>query len=169
MMKPGMTAKKWLLAVHLLFSAILLGVSVTFLILSLTAAAAESEEVLKACYSGMLILARTSIRASTIGTVVTGVLLSVWTHWGLFRYYWIIAKELLTLLSIGLGIAGMYGWSLKAAGMMSALGMQALHDPQFAANRQWLMTGIALQLVSLAAMFLLSVFKPWGKRKIKGE
>ncbi|MBD2868240.1 hypothetical protein [Paenibacillus arenilitoris] len=167
MKRLALTPKKWLLALHLLFAGIMLGVTVVFLVLSIAAANTDSGDILKACYNGMHILAESSVRASTIGTVVTGILLSVLTHWGLFKYYWLIAKELLTVLSIGLGVVGMYEWSLKAVTIVTAEGLGAWQNPTFAVNNGQLVTGIVLQIASLAAMFVLSVFKPWGPRKAR--
>ena len=118
-----------------------------------------------ACYTAMHTLAKTSVRASTIGTIVTGVLLSVWTHWGLFRYYWIIAKEVLTLVAILLGPVAMYVWTLPAVSLAWAQGLEAMGNPAFIVNSEKLWIGIVLQLLSLILLFLLSVFKPWGKRK----
>ncbi|PYI53865.1 hypothetical protein [Paenibacillus flagellatus] len=164
MKKITLIQKKALLTLHIVFSGILLGCMVVFLILNITAAATSDPRVFQACYTVMLVLARSSVRASTIGAVVTGVLLSVLTHWGLVRYYWIIAKELLTLLSIGVGLVGIYVWSLRAFELSETAGMNALHDPGFLANRLYLFTGVALQIVSLVALLALSVFKPWGKR-----
>lgn len=109
----SMKQKKWLLSLHLIFAGILLGETAVIVILSLTALFTDSWEVLQACYTILHLLARTGVRASTIGTVITGILLSVLTHWGMFRYYWIIVKEGLTLLSIAIGIVGFYVWSLK--------------------------------------------------------
>ncbi|PTM59670.1 DUF2269 family protein [Desmospora activa] len=156
--------RKWLLSLHLLFAAILFGVTVAFLILTLTAANTRDPEVLQACYTSMHILAKTSVRASTIGTVVTGILLSVLTRWGLFRFYWIIAKEVLTLFSIGLGVVGMVVWTLQGITMTTATDFHA-SNPAFIVNQQQLLVGIILQIIFLIAMFLLSVFKPCGKRK----
>lgn len=149
MSKLGILQKKWLLLVHLIFSSIMLGGAVIFLVLSIVATNTTDESIFSACYTVMHVLSQTSVRASTIGTIVTGVLLSVWTHWGLFRYYWVIAKEVLTLVAIVVGPIGMYLWTLPAgAGDLGAM---------------W--TGIILQLISLASIFCLSVLKPWGKRK----
>ena len=164
MNKITINQKKLLLTVHILFSSIMLGGMVVFLILSITAAGTRDPDVFRACYTVMHVLAGTSVRASTIGTVITGVLLSVLTLWGLLKYYWIIAKELLTVVSIGLGFVGMYVWSLKAADLSASAEWDALNDPDFLTNRLYLFTGIAFQLVSLVAMFMLSIFKPWGKR-----
>jgi hypothetical protein len=167
MKKIGITPKKWLLTLHSLFAAIMFGVTITFLILSIAATVTTDEGVLKALYMSMHLLAQTSDRASTIGTVVTGVLLSLLTHWGFFKYYWIIVKELLTILSIGLGLVGIYFWSLKAVTITTVQGMESLQNPEFLVNRTYLFIGISLQIISLIAMYILSIFKPWGKREMK--
>jgi hypothetical protein len=161
------TPRKWLLILHLLFSAIMLGGAVAFLIMSITAASTSDVGMLKACYTSMHVLAKTSVKASTIGALVTGILLSMLTQWGLFKYYWIIAKEALTLLSILLGPIGMYSWTLKAVTLTSAEGLNVLQDPAFIVNNNQLWVGIILQMISIAAMFIISVFKPWGSRKQK--
>ena len=159
---------KWqrqlLLTIHIMFSGIMLGNMAIFLILNITAAATSEPDVFRACYRVMHILADSSVRASTIGAVVSGVLLSVLAHWGLVRYYWIIAKELLTLYVIAVNFVGMHVWSLKAVRLSATAGLDALQNPEFTANRLALFVGVAFQIVSLVAMFLLSVYKPWGKR-----
>jgi hypothetical protein len=161
------TPRKWLLILHLLFSAIMLGEAIVFLIMSITAGNTSDEGMLKASYSIMHALAKAPIKASTIGTLVTGILLSVLTPWGLFRYYWIIAKEALMLLSILLGPFGMYLWTLKSVTLTTSKGLNALQDSAFIVNNNQLWVGIILQIISLAAMFIISVFKPWGSRKQK--
>lgn len=165
MKQLAVTPKRWLLCLHILFAAILFGTTVVFLVLSIAAAAADDVNVLKACYTSMHILAESSVRASTIGTVVTGILLSVWTKWGLFKFYWIIVKEILTIVSIGLGLVGIYLWTLEAFSITAAEGINALQNPVFIQNRFQLFIGIILQIISLAAMIIISVFKPWGRRK----
>lgn len=76
-MQLSITGKRWLLTIHLIFSAIMLGNMVTFLILSITAAGTENEQLVESCYQIMHVLSKSSVRASTIGTFVTGVLLSI--------------------------------------------------------------------------------------------
>lgn len=167
MKRLSLSKRKWLLILHLLFSAIMLGVSIVFLILSITAANTNNVGVLKACFSSMHVLAKTSVRASTIGTVITGILLSVLTQWGLFKFYWIIVKEGLTLLSIILGPFAMYTLTLKAVTLTTNDGINALINPAFTVNKWQLWIGIILQIISLVSMFVISVFKPWGQRKKK--
>ena len=162
--KCTVTQKKWLLTLHILFAAIMFGVMVAFLILGITAANTTNVDVLQACYNSMHILAKTSVRASTIGTLVTGILLAVLTKWGLFKFYWIIAKELL-VIAIGLGVFGMHSWTLQAITLVSQDGAAVLENPSFIVNNEQLFVGIVLQIISLVALYLLSVFKPWGLRK----
>ncbi|WP_312115688.1 hypothetical protein [Brevibacillus reuszeri] len=163
--KLSLNQKKWLLLAHLLFSSIMLGGAVIFLVLSIVAATTTDAGIIAASYRVMHVLSTTSVRASTIGTIVTGVLLSVWTHWGLFRYYWLIAKEVLTVFAIALGPIGMYVWTLPGSSAVMSDGLGAMQNPSILVNSVQLWTGIILQVLSLAAIFLLSVFKPWGKRK----
>ena len=167
MAKLRVKQKRSLLTFHLLFSAIMLGVAVVFLILSITAASTSDAGVLKACYTSMHVLSRTAVQFSTVATLVTGILLSVLTQWGLFTFYWIIAKELLTLLSVILGPIGMYFWTLKAVTMTNAEGAGVFQNPEFHVNSIQLWIGIILQILSLVSMFVLSVYKPWGARSQK--
>ncbi len=165
--KMSIVQRRWLLSAHLLFSAIMFGGAIAFLILSITAANTSDEGVLKACYASMHVLAKTSVRASTIGALVTGILLSVLTHWGLIKYYWIIAKEGLMIISILLGPISMEALTLKAVTLTTAEGLNALSDPSFTVNSGQLWIGIILQILSVGGMFVISVFKPWGPRKQK--
>ncbi|MDR6549988.1 hypothetical protein [Paenibacillus qinlingensis] len=161
--------KKWLLSLHIVFSAIMLGTSVTFLILSITAVSTQDSVLVLACYKAMHVLSGSSVRASLIGTVVTGVLLSVRTHWGLVKYNWIIVKEILTLIAIVLGPFGMYVWTLKGITLLTDVGIEGVNQGAYVTNTVYLFIGIGLQLLSLLAMFVLSVFKPWGKRKTRNK
>lgn len=154
MKKITLQQRRILLLLHIIFAAIMLGVQVAFIILGLTATVTDDADVLQSCYTIMHLLADTSVRASTIGTTITGIMLSVMTSWGLFRYYWIIAKEVLTLLAIGIGLIGMYEWTLRG-----------LDHGTLTVHHTWLMIGIALQTISIVVMYILSVWKPGGKRK----
>lgn len=140
-----------------------------FLILSITAVSTNDEGILKACYISMNVLAKTSVRASAIGALVTGILLSVLTPWGLFKHYWIIAKEGLTILAIIVGPIGMVSWTLKAVTLTTSDGLNALQDPAFIVNSGQMWVGITLQIISIVAMFAISIFKPWGARKQKNR
>jgi hypothetical protein len=138
---------------------------VTFLILSITVASTSDSVLILSCYKVMHVLAGTSVRASVIGTIVTGVLLSLGTHWGLVKYYWIIVKEVLTDVAVIVGPIGMYIWTMKGISMLTEVGGESANQGAYVSNMLSLFMGIGVQLLSLITMYLLSVFKPWGKRK----
>ncbi|WP_404456341.1 hypothetical protein LG329_09245 [Virgibacillus necropolis] len=161
-MKLSITPKRWLLIVHILFAAIMFGNMVTFLILSITVATTDDGKLIETSYQIMYLLSGTSIKASTIGATVSGVLLSVWTKWGLFKFYWIIAKQGLTVLLIGLNLWGMLTWTLQALTFTQMGGERT--DIFLVQAELW--TGIIIQLLSLVIMFAISVFKPWGRRVV---
>lgn len=165
MNKLSLTQRRVWLLLHILFSSIMLGVQVVFIILALTASVTDSGTVLQACYYIMHLLSKTSVRASTIGAAVTGIALSVQTSWGLFRYYWIIAKEVLTLLAIGIGLYGLYEWTLHGLNRINEGGLSAWNASGFTVNHISLWIGIMIQTAALIVMFILSIWKPGGKRK----
>lgn len=162
-MKQSVGMRKLLLAVHLLFSGILLGCTAVFVILDLTALFARDQMTLEACYRIMHLLSRTSLRASTIGSVVSGILLSVFTSWGLLKFRWIVAKEALSLPVLALGLYGIYEWSLRGLRIVTANSSETWKDAGFQSDGLMLGTGIALQLLSVVLLYLLSVYKPGGR------
>ncbi|MBP1949076.1 hypothetical protein [Virgibacillus litoralis] len=159
-MKLSITPKRWLKTCHILFAAIMLGNMVTFLLLSITIAISENGQLIESSYQVMHLLSKTSVKASTFGTIITGILLSIWTKWGLFKFYWIIAKELLTIPVFALNLWGMYYWTLQAFKLIESSGART--DVFIVQAELWI--GIIIQLISLLLMFGLSVFKPWGRR-----
>jgi hypothetical protein len=81
-----------------------------------------------------------------IGTIVSGVLLSLGTRWGLVTYYWVVTKLVLTVAVIATGI------------QLTERVVQA------AAGATWapLMVLSVAHIAMLAAATVLSVYKPWG-------
>ncbi len=132
------------------------GNMVTFIVLSITVATTKNISLIDSCYTVMHVLSNSSIKASTIGTTITGILLSVTSKWGLFKFNWIIVKEILTTFLIGLNLWGMYVWTLDA---LNGTGSNILLISNFT-----LWVGIIIQLVSLIFIFAISKYKPWGKR-----
>lgn len=161
--------RKWVLIAHLLFVVACLGHSILFLMFSLIALTTSDVEVLKVCYTAMHLVDRPFVPISALGMVVTGVWLSVRTHWGLFKYQWLIVKEVATVACIVLGIVGVKGWTMKAVTIVSEKGSDVLHNPELTVNGGLLLTGFAFQSIAMSALVAISVFKPWGRRKGKHD
>lgn len=156
--------KRWLLSAHLFCTVAWLGTALCSLILNLTALFPQDSHLLNAIYLQASILDVALLRGGALGAILTGLLLSVLTQWGLLRFYWIISKELISILCISVGVA-ISSWNDEALALTASHGFQTASSPLYLTDRTWMFLGIALQLISLSAVIVISVFKPWGQRK----
>lgn len=166
MNRLSITQKRWLVSLHVLCSVAFMGPVIGYLALMAVAATTGDGRMLSGAYAMMHVLDLKVVRPGAVLTALTGVLLSVLTNWGLVRYYWIIAKEALTVAIIAIG-AFWLQFPLSRAAQTAADGMSALQNPAFVSARNQLWVGILIQLVLLAAAVIISVFKPWGR--VAGE
>jgi hypothetical protein len=163
MKKVSDTTRKWLLVIHISLASVMVGISVGILILTLIILKTQDHEIINMAYTSMNILAKGPLRTATIVAISSGVLLAVLTRWGLYRYYWIIAKQLLSIIVIGIGLFGIYNWTLE--GVSIAQGGASDISSVLAVNNKQLLTGAIFQMISLFSIYAISVFKPWGERR----
>lgn len=156
--------KRWLLSAHLFCTVAWLGTALCSLVLNLTALFTQDSHLLRAIYLQASILDVALLRGGALGAILTGLLLSVLTQWGLFRFYWIMLKEIISVLCIAVGVI-ISSWNDEALALAASPGFQSVHSPIYLTDRAWMFLGIAFQLVSLSAVVVISVFKPWGQWK----
>lgn len=58
---------------------------------------------------------------------------------------------------------------IKSGHLTTEKGMSALHDPVFLINSIQFLIGIIIQFISLALIFVIPIFKPWGLRIKKNQ
>lgn len=87
---PG--ARKLALTAHVVTSAGWLGAVVAFMALTVTALTAEPSPAWRAAYPAMDVVTRHAIVPLALGSLLTGLLSSLGTTWGLFRHYWVLTK-----------------------------------------------------------------------------
>ncbi len=92
----------------------------------------------------------------------TGVMLSLLTPWGIFRFWWVTVKFVLTVGGLYLGIAHLGGWLHQAVDAAAAAGNGA--GPAFR-----VMVGGVAMIAALAFMAWLSTAKPWGRTRAAGR
>jgi hypothetical protein len=95
---------KLLLAAHIIVSGGWLGIAFAKLVLAVAAATAGALDVSDALYVSMEVV-NVAFPPAAIGTIVTGVLLSLGTKWGLLQHYWVATKLALAVGVIVTGIA----------------------------------------------------------------
>ena len=114
-----------------------------------------------AAYLAMNLIGQLIIVPLSLAALLTGLVQSLGTEWGLFRHYWIVAKFGLTIggiIVLLLHMPTVSRMSHIAAGM-------TLSGADFSAVGIQLVVHAAGGLLVLLAATVLSVYKPWGKTR----
>lgn len=148
------------LTVHLVVSLGWLGAVAAFLVLSIAGYSSRDEAVVRAAYVGMDLVGLWLIVPSSIAAVVTGLVLSLRTEWGLVRYYWTIVKCVLTIAATALLLMHQFTAVAEAARLASASAAGTV--PQLGRLGLQLLVDAAGALVLLLAVTIIGVYKPWG-------
>lgn len=91
--------RKLVLVLHVTSSLGFVGAVSAFLALAITGATARPE-LAYAAYQAMQVVTWQVIVPLAFGTLLIGVVQSLGTPWGLFRYYWVIVKLVLTIIAV---------------------------------------------------------------------
>ena len=153
--------RKWMLFSHVATSVGLTGAIAVFLVLVLSAITGEGEYAIRASYFAMQLSAVYVIVPLAFLSILTGLIMSLGTNWGLFKYYWVVAKLLLIVFATAVLLAKI-GLINKAALLSS--------DPVFhRAELHELGIQLAVHagggLLFLLLPLILSIFKPEGRTK----
>jgi hypothetical protein len=150
--------RKAMLTAHVIASIGWFGAVVAFLALALTGTMSQDPQVVRAVYLVLGVTTWWAIVPLALLAVVTGVVSSLFTKWGLFRYYWVLVKLVLT--------AGATFGLLEHATLVNRLAgvaaRTAVLGSNFAGAQQSLVTDAAGGLVVLLLLTVLSVYKPRG-------
>jgi hypothetical protein len=97
-MTPGL--RKFALCVHITSSVGTLGAVAGFLALAIAGLVSRDAQMVRSAYIAMDLTARLVIVPFVFASLLTGVIQSLGTPWGLVRHYWVLAKLLLTIVVI---------------------------------------------------------------------
>jgi hypothetical protein len=158
-MTPGL--RKFLLTLHVVASVGWVGAVTVFLALAAAGLLSSDSQIIRASYIAMDLTYRTAVVSLGLASLVTGLVSSLGTEWGLFRYYWIVVKLLVTVPAIILMLVHMQPVShLASVVSTSVLPNADLTRP----GLQLLVYACAALLVLLVAT-VLSTYKPRGKTR----
>jgi hypothetical protein len=150
--------RKFALTAHVISSVGLVGSIAAFLALAVAGLTRQDEQIVRAVYLAMDLTARFVIVPLAFASLLTGLIQSLGTPWGLFRHYWVLAKLLLTVfvtivLLIKLELIS-YAARLAAETILSRADLRAA-GIELAVHAAG---GLLVLLVPAA----LSIYKPWG-------
>jgi uncharacterized membrane protein len=95
-MTPGM--RKFALTVHLVCSVGWIGAVLAYLALGVAAVTSPDAQMVRAAWIGMEVTGWWAIVPLALAALLTGLVMSVGTQWGLFRHYWVLISLVLTIL-----------------------------------------------------------------------
>ena len=97
-MTPGL--RKVALTVHVITSVGWLGAVVGFLALAITSLTSRDAQIVRATSLAMELTAWWVIVPFAFASLLTGLVSSIFTPWGLFRYWWVLVKFLINVFAI---------------------------------------------------------------------
>ena len=154
-MSPSL--RKFVLALHLTLSVGWVGAVAAYLALDVAAATSEDAQTLRAAYLGMESIARSVIVPLAFASLVTGLVMSLGTKWGVFRHYWVLISLVLTVIATGVLL-------VEVRVIRSLAAMAA--DPATSGEHLRAMSSTLVHSVGgtvvLLVILVLNVYKPQG-------
>ena len=163
--------RKFALAVHIMVAVGWIGAVAGYIALDVVAATGEDARTLRAAYLAMDLIAWYVIVPLALASLLTGLVMSLGTKWGLFRYYWVLISLLLTVIATVVLLVetqaisyytGIAADPTTSGDDLRALGSTLVHS----------VGGTVVLLVIL----VLNVYKPrgmtrygWRKRRTKAQ
>jgi len=150
--------RKFALTAHVITSVGLLGSIAAFLALVVTGLTSQDTQMVRAAYLAMELIARFVIVPLAFASLLSGLIQSLGTPWGLFRHYWVLAKLFLTVFAIVVLLS-----KLELIGYAARLAAETtLSYADLRAAGLQLAIHAAGGLLVLLIPTVLSVYKPRG-------
>jgi hypothetical protein len=150
--------RKFVLAAHVTSSVGTLGAVAVFLALAIAGLASQNAEVVRGVYIANGLIAWYVILPLILAALLIGIIQSLGTPWGLFRHYWVLAKFMLTVVTIYVLLQQMDGIS-HIAGVAAET---SLSGADLLGLRRSLRTHAIGGLGVLLVLVALSIYKPAG-------
>jgi hypothetical protein len=151
---PGV--RKFALTAHVVSSVGWLGAVAAFLALALVGLTSDSAQTARGAYRVMEPTAWLVLVPLALASLVTGLVQSLGTSWGLFRHYWVLFKLVINVLSTAVLVTYMETFRL-----MADVAADPTSELEVVRNASPLLHGVGALILLLAATSL-AVYKPQG-------
>ena len=159
----GSRGRQWLKSAHLAIGAIWLGAGVCMLVLRLTWLASGQGDPF-ALNRAVALINDWIVIPMAMGGLFTGLLSSWLTPWGFFKHRWVTVKWIITVAIIVASPLITARWDRELATISRAEGVASLQNPVYLRDQQLVIVTGAGKVAALAAVTVISVFKPWRRR-----
>jgi hypothetical protein len=150
--------RKFALTSHVTSSVGWFGAVTAFFALAIVGVMSADAETVRSAYLAMEPITLMVIVPLCFAALLTGIVQGLGTTWGLFRYRWVVAKLLLTVLATVLLLV-----HTEAIGRVAAVAAErVLSNTDLQKLRMELIAKAGAALIALVVATSLSVYKPWG-------
>lgn len=150
--------RKFVLIAHIVTSVGSLGAVAVFQALAVAGLTSQDAHMVRAAYVTMTFTASFVIVPLVLASLLIGLVQSLGTPWGLIRHYWVLAKLLLTVITIIVLLMQMKG----IAYMAGVAAETTLSGSDLLGLRRSIPTHAAGGLLVLLVLVALSIYKPRG-------
>lgn len=140
--------RRGVLLIHVAVSVSWLGLTIGLLALGITAYTSDTAAMTEAAYHSMKVFGDWLVIPIALLTLLSGLVLSLGTHWGLARHHWVWIKFWGTLITLTASTFALRP-TINHAAASGVADVSLIAAPSVASTAYFLMTA-------------LSVLKPWG-------
>ena len=155
-MSPGV--RRFAVTAHIASSVGWLGAVAAFLVHAITGLVSDDVLRVRGAYLSADTLTSAAIVPLAVAALVTGLVSSLGTGWGLLRHYWVLIKLILTMLATGVLVVHMQPIQYLA----EVAGERAVTGAEFRPVQIQLVVDAGAALVVLLVTTALGVYKPRG-------
>lgn len=154
-MRPWL--RKLVLSVHLIVSVGWIGAVAAYIAFDVATVTSADPGVLRAAYAGMELIVQRVTVPFAIATLITGIIISFGTRWGLFRHYWVVISLLLTTVATVVLLL-----ESRTVSALAGIATDPATTPdELSALNPTLVHSIG-GLIVLVAILVLNIYKPRG-------
>ena len=150
--------RKTSLTAHVMTSVGWLGAVAAFLALAIVGIRNADAQIVRSAYIATDFITWLVIVPLAFGSLLTGILVSLTTPWGLFRHYWVLVKLILSVLATTLLLV-----HTRPIGMLATAAQNSSFEgPGISSMQFQLVIDAGAAIAALLVNVVLSVFKPQG-------
>ena len=150
--------RKLALTAHVSSSVGWLGAVAGFLALAIAAQTSRGPEIVRGAYVAMELTGWYVIVPLCLAALLTGLVMSLGTPWGLFRHYWVLLKFVITVIAALI----LFGFTETLGSLGELAANRELSIEQLRALNQSPAVHSGGGLLVLLVTTTLAVYKPWG-------
>jgi hypothetical protein len=151
--------RKFALTAHLTVSVGWIGAVIVYLVLVISAITRQDTQTLRAVWITLELTGWLAIVPLALASLLTGLVMSLGTKWGLFRHYWVLFSLALTIFAIVVLLPHMQTVSFFAS-RAAEMDTTQVNELRNALSGELLHAGVGLLV--LLVIQVLNVHKPRG-------